>query len=476
MAQLSEDFLIELAKGCLIDPNFLDVVSPHLKYSFLPSEPYKLVFKYLKEYYDAYRKAPTLGLLTEAVRDKNTLPILGKIREANVYDNREQLVVTFEQFIKAGRFIELHERSAELYNQNQRDEAIKLLAAESQDIHAFSLKTDMLPRVFGDFDARQLQRQNKERLALRKNPIGIPQFDYHSRGGIENGTALLAIARSAGGKTSLLRSIGANWAFRGKNVLHVASGDSTLDEINAGYDAWWTGITINNLREGNMETVDQRKLERAKEQWLSQCGEIYIKVYNQFHSASIDNVRTELIHLLKTVEIGGILFDYADKFKPGDGRRYNASDDGLRLEKMATAEKIVNIATEFDIPVATVTQASNIDREKWNNNQWVMGRENISNLKAMIDPFAYCFTLNQTEDENDQEIMRIHEEKMRHYKIFSHSSTYYIAQDRDRGRFIDVAKTKELYWDEELRRARQLVGTGEVKREEEKKRRPVVRR
>ena len=70
-------------------------------------------------------------------------------------------------------------------------------------------------------------------------------------------------------------------------------------------------------------------------------------------------------------------------------------------------------------------------------------------MKATIDPFAYCITLNQTEDENDNEVMRVHEEKMRHYKIFSHSSTYHVAQKRDVGRFIDMARTRELFWDDE---------------------------
>src|SRR6185503_7903780 len=107
------------------------------------------------------------------------------------------------------------------------------------------------------------------------------------------------------------------------------------------------------------------------------------------------------------------------------------------------------IATEFDVVSATATMASNIPKDIWNDSTKVITRNDISNLKATVDPFAYVITGNQTEDENDKDIMRIHEEKLRHSKIMSYSSTYKIAQARSFGRFIDVKKTNELYWDVE---------------------------
>ncbi len=474
MRQLTEDFLIDLAKACLIDGAFADTVIPHLKYSYLPSDPYKQVFKYLLDYQAAHKKTPTLGLLTESVKIKEALPILGKIREADVYDAKSQILEKFEWFVKAGRFIELNERITQLYNEGKQDEAITHQAKESQEIEAFSLQAQLLPRVFADFPAYLEQVQNLEYQASIKCATGIPQFDYYSHGGIDNGTGLLGIARSGGFKSTFLRSIGGHAAIRGRNVLHISSGDSTLKEIKDGYNAWWTGLSINNLREGRLEGADLRKIEAARQKWLSQAGEIYIKSFQQFHQASILDCRKELVSLLKTTQIGLVLFDYLEKFRPGKGGRYDGNDEGQRLKKMETAEAIVNIGTEFDVPVATVTQASNIEKEKWNNPGWVITRENISNLKATIDPFAYCITLNQTEDEGDQGIMRIHDEKRRHYKIFSSTATYYIAQDMDRGKFIDIGKTKELFWDEETKKPIKQVATRERQQQGER-RRPVRR-
>lgn len=451
MNQLKEDFLIELAKLCIISDETLNVVKPYLDYSYLSNEGYKLIFKYLIEYHDASKKAPTIGMLVQNVTDKKALPIIGRIREVDVYDKKEIVLDTFETFIRTSQFFDLHARAAELFNAGKKEEAIKTLADESKKINEFSLKSKMHARIFGNWEQRQIRRSEKD-FTLKKIPTGIPPLDYHTHGGIDRGTGILGIAQSGKGKTTFLRSLGANAAFRGINVLHLAAGDSTQEEIEDGYDSWWTGIDLHNIREGKLESVDHRRIEKAKQAWLANSGEIYVHVFKQFHQASILDCRKILIDLLKECDIGLVLFDYLEKFKPGDGKRYGANDESNRLEKMAIAEKIINIGTEFNVGVATVTQASNIDKEKWNNPKWVITRENISNLKATIDPFAYCVTLNQTEDENDNEVMRIHEEKLRHYKIFSYSSTYPIAQKRDVGRFIDVAKTKKLFWDEENKR------------------------
>lgn len=445
--RLSEDFLIELCKACIVSKDILEIAKSHFNYSFLPSEGYKIIFKYLFDYHNAYNKSPTIGLVAQNISDPKCTEIIGKVRQVDIYDTKDQIVDTLEQFIKRGRFVTLHKETGQLYNAGKHDQAMVLLEKESKAINEFSLKTQMYSRVFGDFDKRQLHRQNKEESVLSKIPTGIPAFDHHTRGGIDRGTGILGIARSGAGKTTWLRSLGANAAFRGINVLHIAAGDSTSEEIENGYDAWWTGVDLHAIKEGKIGGAEMKQIEKARQAWLAQAGEIYIHVFKQFHSASIADTRNILIELLKKVDIGLVLFDYLELFDPGDGKRYGTNQEGNSARKKATAEKIINIATEFNVATAAVTQASDIQKEDWNNPNFVITRNHISNLKATIDPFAYCVTLNQTEDENDLEIMRIHEEKLRHYKIFSWSSTYHIAQKRDVGRFIDLPNTIGRFWD-----------------------------
>jgi replicative DNA helicase len=454
MTELSSDFLIELAKSCIIYEDILSVVKPHFNYSFVSNKngPYKEIFKYIFDHHTATSKPPTVGLIAQSITTKEALPIIARIRDVNVFNSKEEIVSKFEDFVKRGRFMTLHKKLEEIFNAGDHEKACKIMEVESGQINAFSLKRQMHSKIFANFEERQKKRAEREYVTTIKVPTGIPQFDYHTRGGIDRGTGMLAIARSGAGKTTFLRSLGGNAAFRGINVLHFAAGDSTQEEVEDGYDAWWTGANLNDLREGKMTGVDLKKVEKARKAWIGQAGEIYVKVFKQFNSASIADCRNILIELLKECNIGLVLFDYLEKFDPGDGKRYGTNQEGTSARKMAVAEKIINIATEFNVAVATVTQASDIAKELWNNPSWVISRNNISNLKATVDPFAYCVTINQTEDENDAEIIRIHEEKLRHYKMFSYTSTYHIVQKRDVGRFIDLPETLKRFWDSENKR------------------------
>lgn len=448
MNQLSSDFIIELAKSCLVSKDILEIVRPHLQYSYLSSEPEKQIFKYLFDFHSANNASPSLGLLSQNVNSRDALGIIGKIREVNVYDKKESIIETFEEYIRRAKFLDIHQKTADLFNKGEHDKALSLMTNESKLAHEFSLKRKMHSRIYGQFDKRQEERQNQEHK-VSKVPTGISALDYHSRGGPDAGTGILGVGRSAAGKTTFLRSLGYHASFRGINVIHFASGDSTQKEIEDGYDAMWTGIDVHDIREGNLSGVDLNKIEKAKKAYISQAGEIYVHVFKQFHSASILDCRNILIELLKEVPIGLVLFDLLEGFDPGDGKRYSTNQDGTSARKKATSEKIINIATEFNLVVGAVTQASDIKKEFWNNPNFVITRNDISNLKATIDPFAYCVTLNQTEDENDNEVMRIHEEKLRHYKIQSWQATYPIAQNRAKGRFIDVAETNKKFWDVE---------------------------
>lgn len=453
MSELKPDFLIELAKACLVKSDILSVVRPHLQYSYISNKdgPYKEIFKYIFDYHAANNAAPTMGMLVQNITAKEALPIIGRIREANIFDTKDQIVATFEDFIRRARFADLYKQVEGVFNKGDVDKAVKMMANESASINKFSLKRQMHAKIFEQFPERQRKRQERD-FSLKKIPTGIPQFDYHTRGGFDRGTALLIIGRSGSGKTTALRSLGAHAAFRGINVLHLASGDSTQEEIEDGYDAWWTGIDLNDLREGKYAQADLKKIEQARKSWMGQAGEIYVHAFKQFNSASISDCRSILVDLLQENDIGLVLFDYLEKFNPGDGQRYDTNDESNRLKKLAVAEKIVNIATEFNVGAATATQSNEVPMEIWNSPDRVITRSNIANLKATIDPFPYCFTLNQTDDESDNEVMRIHEEKLRHYKMYSFLSTYHIAQRRDKGRFIDVNETNRLFWDAENKR------------------------
>lgn len=444
--KLSPNFLIELIKTCVLSQSMCEIVKPHLDYAFIENEEYKIIFKYIFDYHDTTSKVPTLGTISQNLpHSQQLVDVLAQIKEVNVHDKKDEILASFEQFIRKKRFVKLHRDVKELYDKGEHDKAMRELEKESSEINNFSLASKVHTRIFADYSIREQERKHREQYK-KKTPIGIPPFDHHTFGGVENGSSFLAIARKGVGKSTLLRSIGWNLAFRGKTGVHFQA-EGPKKDVTDGYDAMWTGIDINDIRKGELSGRDIEKIERARQAFLAQCGEIIVVAYEQFNQASMSECRQTIIDLLKQYEIEWAVFDYLEKFKPGDGKRYGTTGDSERLQKLAVAEKVVNIATEFNIFTATATQANDIEFKDWNNPAFVITRNNLSTARQAIDPFAYCVTLNQTMDENDRDIIRIHEEALRHHKIKSYESTYHIAQDRDLGRFIDVAKTNQLFWD-----------------------------
>src|SRR5690606_27108138 len=145
-----------------------------------------------------HSKSPTVAIMDQNIKHIEALEILSRIKKANVHDHKDQIIETLEEYIKRSRFVDLHKQTADLMNQGKQDEAIKELAKEAAEINSFSLKRKQYTKIFSQFDDRQIERQKRE-YVLRKVPTGIPQFDYHTRGGLDRGTGLLAVARSGVG-------------------------------------------------------------------------------------------------------------------------------------------------------------------------------------------------------------------------------------------------------------------------------------
>lgn len=450
--KLNESFLVELAKCCTVSKDFIATIKPHIKYSYLPDEAYKSVFRSIFEYFDAKQKAPTVGILSQELAERDSLSIVAKMREVNVTDRKKEILEVFETFIKRARFVSLHKKVEDLYNGGEHDKAIETLAVESEAISEFQLTQGLYSRIYAGFEARQRERQSRD-LSSVKIPTGIPQFDYHTRGGIDKGTGLLFLGRSGSGKSTALRWLGLQASIRGFNVLHFQA-EGKKDEVEDAYDAMWTAVDTVKIREGIIPGATRKRINKALQQNLTMSGEIYVHAFEQFETASIADCRNELIELLKVTDIHLVLFDYLELFDPGDGKLYHTNAEGKRANKEATGRKIINIAIEFNTAVAAATQASNIKKEDWNNPDYVLTREDIANLKATIDPFAYCLTMNQTEDEDDNDVLRLSEEKLRHYKTASFNRVYKVAQSRRNSRLIDVVKTNHLFWDKDKKRKR----------------------
>lgn len=438
--KLSPEFVVELIKLMLVNEKALTVCSKYLKYQYLPLAAQKNIIKTIIDTHTVTTKAPTLGVIQQTFTgDKDVLDLLVKVKNTSIDPGQyDDLLRTFEVFIKDSRFRILYDRIGDLYNEGKQKEAIELLAKESGEINEFQIKDTYYTKVFGDYQDRQEKRiREQDSILLEKLTFGIHACDDVTRGGFNKGTSALVLARSGGGKSTMLRWVGLCNARLGRRVVHFQA-EGTEKECLDAYDAGWTSISLHDIEFGNIPSAKKGKILKAQKDIIAGGGEIFVYASEKFDSMSIDECR----EILKDIEniygpVDLTIFDYLEIFTSLG--RYGSSEASERKRREDVANKITNIAVEFKCGTITATQAVDIKPEKYNSEDYVMTRSDISEFKGCVKPFSYFITINQTDDEYEEEIVRLCFDKIRKYKKPAKPIRMY--QSRNNGRFYNAKKT-----------------------------------
>ena len=88
-------------------------------------------------------------------------------------------------------------------------------------------------------------------------------------------------------------------------------------------------------------------------------------------------------------EVGLVVIDYLKHLHPGDGIKYGADTQSVQMRKENTAEKMKNLAVEFETRIMTADQATDVPMEIWNDPNKVMDRHNISGAKNLPDSYLF---------------------------------------------------------------------------------------
>lgn len=443
--RLSKDFITELIKCCLINSKILNICKQHLKFHYLHTEAQKLVVRYVYEYSELQGVAPTPGLIAQAYpSDKEVISLLAQVKKAEILpENHDQIITSFEAFIRKSKFLALYTKVGELFNQGKQEEAIQVMDRESLEIAEFQLKEDYYDTVFKGFEERQAKRKlERDNILLTRCPFGIHELDDITRGGVKKGTSALFLASSGVGKSTVLRWIGLCNARLGFRVVHIQA-EGTKKEVMDVYDAGWTGIPIHDMEMGDIPIGKADKIRKAHSDLIRSGGEIYVKAVESFDSITINECRDFIVDIEKNIgKVDVVIFDYLELF--GIKGKYYNSDSGERKRREDLANKITNIATEFKVACITATQSVDLEPDKLNNEKFVMTRHHVAEFKGILRPFSYFITLNQTPDEYENEIIRLYIDKLRGGKKPKEAIRIY--QSRSNGRFYDSRRTVETFY------------------------------
>jgi len=448
--KLTKDFLYELYRQAFRKSEIIEVISTHIKYTYLPSQEFKKLHKAITTYYNVNRKIPTFGIISQQFESNvKVIELLSKIKDANLVD-KDKLLEVLEEFIKQAMFIEMYENIADLYNENKKEQAYHLLKKTAEKIHTFSItsNTDYYDRIFKGFRERHRQRilmRETSEVLFEKVPLGIDELDALTYGGLDETDTVLYLAQSGVGKTKFLRWNGVSAARRGYRVLHIQA-EGSKEETLRGYDSTWTGITNQLIQFASYDDKLYKRLLQIAETLQIHGGEIFVHAYEQFTSPSIAEVRKVLIDIEKNHgHVDLLLLDYFELFSPGDGKKYQVAQE--RDRRRAIGRALKNLAIEFKTRIVTATQAQNIPLALSEDPSFVMTRNHLSEFKNAAEPFSMFVTMNQTKDEKQNNVMRLYVDKLRNYPS---DKLITICQSYKNDRFYDRKCTlSEFYFPED---------------------------
>lgn len=454
MEYLSDHFLLELFKSCFSNKTICQLCVKNLKFEYLPTDDYKVIWKRIKFYFIQNDTNPSFGVVAQMEREygeayERRMALMEKIKNIDL-PKEEDLLSQLEDYIKDSMAVEFYEDFAELYQKNQRKEAQGLMKQVAEEINNFSLVSNFeFESVFSGFKARYWDRKIQTLLGNKSSELigfGIDELDSLAYGMDIADTACI-LARSGVGKTKVLRHIGVYYARRSKKVLHLQLEGSKYKAL-MGYDSTWTAKKSFEL-DGDEENLPEEQLENLialSRQISGFGGDIFVEAYEKFTRPSLIEVNNMVRDfILKNGFVPDlILIDYLELLDPGDGIKYSISEE--RHRRIAIANGIKNLAITFKSRIITATQANNISQTLVDDPDFVLTRDNVSEAKALPNPFSFFFTLNQTSDEYNDNLMRIYVDKMRDAKA---KQTILIAQNYDRDRFYDRNRTLELNKDQE---------------------------
>lgn len=448
--ELRPQFLTEFFKVCFANRTVFDIAIKHLNYSYLPSEQYKRIWKVASDYHKLTQSLPTIGIISQYFDlqdDQDIFKLLQQIKDSSP-PSSDKLIGELERFIKEAKFLVAHGALADAWNEGDKDKAYHLLTKFSEEIVNFSLAGSSAEAVWRDFSKRDKERidafinHTTHNVRNTKIPFGIDELDYHTGGGMSLADTACFLLQSGAGKSTLLRWIGLSAARRGYKVVHF-QGEDTKELCFNQYDSTWTGMKLDDIEYANIPATIRTKLGKSLKSFRSKGGDIFVQAYEQFDSVSMLDVKRDFDDLNKMHGPFHLaLFDYLELFDPGDGNHYGPKYE--RARQLATAKKMKNFAMEYNVAVATGTQASSVSPVDLNDPAFVMTRFNTGEAKALLNSFSYFVTGNQTKGEYEKEIMRLWCEKFRKRKA---NQLIHIYQHRSNGRFYDRKRTLNEFWD-----------------------------
>ena len=299
LSKYGQSFQSKVISALLTDAKLLDSLSDIIHKKFFESEANKWIVETIKDYFDEFKKEPTLDVFKSEISkienpslQKTIVEQLKAIYTQVGQDDMDYVKKEFSSFCINQNLKEVIIQSVDLLKAGNYDR-IKELVDKAMKV---GIETDLGHDYLLDYIAR-IEDEKRDTIATPWEVI-----TELMNGGLGPGELGVVVAPSGVGKTWVLAAIGAAAVKAGKSVVHYSL-ELSENYVGERYDTIFTSIPSADL-------VDNRDLVHRKIKSLA--GKLLIKY---FPPKGVSSKKIEA-HIEKMTAAGNkpdlIIVDYAD--------------------------------------------------------------------------------------------------------------------------------------------------------------------
>lgn len=385
LSKYGQSFQAKVISALLTDVRMMDTLCEIIDKKFFESDANKWIVQEIKDYYDEYKKEPTLDVFKGQVSKLDN----PSLKKAVV----EQLKTVYTQIGQDDFEYVKNEFTSFCINQNMKNvilQSVDLLKSGNYDrikdlvdkAMKVGVESDLGMDYLLDFEER-FSETGRETVAT-----GWDCIDDIMDGGIGPGELGVVVAPSGVGKTWALAALGAAAVRAGKTVVHYTL-ELSQHYVGLRYDTVFTHIPSADLKEKKEEVLG--KLKRLP-------GKLKIKYYPPKGASA----KTIQLHIEKMIAAGNrpdlIIVDYADLLLS-----HSNKTDSTYAEQGGVYIDLRGMSGELQIPIWTASQTnrSAIDSE-------VIEADKIADSYAKVMNADFIMSLSRKAKDKLNNTARVH--------------------------------------------------------------------
>lgn len=443
-SQLNEDFVYDLYYCVLKYESVCSVVVQYMDIKDLPNEHFQKIHKVIAAYYRQHKSVPSMGVVQQSESmGYGEMAILNELKDYSDITSVDGIIHTFGDFIKAARLRQAYREVGELYNKNEPEKAQQVMIKYAEWVSGFTLDDTHLVDVGATFSERFAANKKRTEEMAKSSLIHLGRFYIDSLDEMNQNRNLRRqltcfLAATGVGKSHAARHIGASACRDGAHVLHFQLEGSEEEALDA-YSGALVERSAYSYERGKFSDIEFNQL-MAKVKSCS--GSVTVRSFPRFnnHVSTIDIKKGISAYVKKYGRRPDIvIIDSLDLLTDSSGRKYDSN--GERMKRVAAANDLKDLAADENVWMVVTYQATIENRDWLNDEKNVLTEFNCSEAKGLARPCTHLISLNQSDAERQEKLMRLYVAKSR---FFRKGEPVKIAIDYDNEVFYDRPRSLRL--------------------------------